>query len=111
MTQNLAGSRIPTCAFFLALCLVFAPWSVTAQEQDRSVALRIPDGWTELPGWMEKGLPFDASAYYGINERRNREVPYLKAFLEINFLDSAMVFRKNLDQFVQLMFLQTGIFQ
>ena len=77
--------RIRLGALVFAMFLLVAPCNVTAQEQDRSVALRIPNGWTKLPEWMEQELPFDASAYYGIDERRNREVPYLKAFLEIDY--------------------------
>ena len=36
---------------------------------------------------MQEGLPFDASVYYGIDKPENRELPYLKAFLKINFPD------------------------
>ena len=83
----MAGLRIQLASGFLNICLLVAPCCSAAQEHYRSVNLRIPDGWTELPHWMQQGLPFDASAYYGIDKRQNREVPYLKAFLEINCRD------------------------
>ncbi|MCP4887982.1 MAG: hypothetical protein GY904_15360, partial [Planctomycetaceae bacterium] len=77
--------RIRLGVLVFAMFLLVAPCNVTAQKQDRSVGLRVPNGWTKLPDWMVKDLPFDANVYYGIDERRNREVPYLKAFLEIDY--------------------------
>lgn len=55
------------------------------------IPLAIPGGWQQLPEWAAKDLPFDVAGLYSIEESKNREQLYLKAFLNFELRGSVLL--------------------